>query len=150
MANNGAYTSGTALPTTYQNAYCYFAANQIFSGSAAGWYFTQFTSSTVGTVYNNTYSGGQPGIPQTLVPFASTGPGSITGDTTLQNGPQITVDPGTLGPNGFIRVTHLWAMNNSANNKTLQVLFNGTPVYNQSLTTNASNSGITPIFVRGN
>src|SRR5579859_1785192 len=93
MGNNGALTLGTALPSTYANAYVYLPANAISAGSAAGWYFCQFSSTTVGTVFNNTYSSGTPQIPAALVSFATTGPGAYTGVTTQITGPNFTIDP---------------------------------------------------------
>lgn len=122
MANNGAITLGTALPNTYANAYVYLPANAIAAGSIAGWYFTQFSSSTVGTVTNNPYTSGTlPSIPQAIVPFSTTGPGAYTGSTSSQIGPSFPLDPNTIGPNGVLRMTHFWTIPNNANNKVLQL-----------------------------
>src|SRR5437667_3823845 len=50
MANNGAITLGTALPSTYANCYLLLPAGAIAAGSAAGWYFAQMSSTTAGVV----------------------------------------------------------------------------------------------------
>lgn len=127
MANNGAITLGTALATTYANCYLNLPLNAIQAGSAAGWYFAQMTSATVGTVFNNPYSSGLPTIPAT-VPFVTTGPGAYTGVITAVSGPQITVPGGSIGPNGVLRIFTLASYANNANGKTLSVTFGGATV----------------------
>ena len=121
MANNGAITLGTALPTTYANCYLNLPASAIQAGSAAGWYYAQMSSTTVGQVFNNTYSSGVPSIPASPTAFVSTGPGAYTGVTTQQSGPQISIPAGLLGANGSIRTTSLWSVLNNANAKTITV-----------------------------
>ena len=81
MANNGAITLTTALDTTYANCYLYLPANAIEAGSAAGLYFAQMSSTTVGTVYNNTYTSGKHAIPSSPTAFVTTGPGAYTQTT---------------------------------------------------------------------
>lgn len=77
MGNNGAVTLGVALDRVYPRCYMYFPANAIFAGSLAGWYWTVMSSTTVGTVYNNTHTSGYPAIP-TVAGFTTTGPGAYT------------------------------------------------------------------------
>lgn len=143
MAANGALTLGTALPTIYANAYVYLPANAIFVGSAAGWYYTQFSSATVGVVYNNTYAAGtQPALLPTvsLVPFVSTGPGAYTGATTAQVGPSFNINSNALGGNGGVaRLTTMVSVNNSAGAKTTAVAINGVTVQSNALTTTTGN-----------
>lgn len=125
MANNGVFTRGTAMPTTYANAWSSFAAGAIFSGSAAGWYFTQSTSATAGTVFNNPYVSGTPTIPATPTPFVTTGPGAYTGVTGAVIGPQITIPAGMPGPNGVIRTSLLSSVPQTLNNKTISYAIGG-------------------------
>lgn len=77
VGNNGALTLGVALDRIYPRAYMYFPSGALFSGSAAGWYWTVMSSTTVGVVYNNVYTSGYPTIP-TTAGFTTTGPGAFT------------------------------------------------------------------------
>lgn len=149
MANNGAITLGTALPATYASCYLNLPANAIQAGSSAGWYFCQMSSTTAGTVFNNTYSSGTPSIPSSPTAFVSTGPGAYTGVTTAQTGPQITIPAGSMGQNGVLRATHFWSTPNNANNKTLNLTVGGTSFYSAVVTTFANNAIQTDIFNRG-
>lgn len=137
MANNGAITLGTALPTTYANAYVFLPASAISAGSAAGWYFAQFSSTTLGTVFNNTYVSGSPVIP-TPVAFVTTGPGAFTGIITLQTMPSISIPANSMGPNGTVRYSLAFSVPNNANNKALAAAFGGTLIASVTITTAAS------------
>lgn len=152
MANNGALTLGTALPTAYPNAYVFLPANAIFAGSAAGWYYTQFSSTTVGVVFNNLYvAGSQPSLlPQpNLVPFVATGPGAYTGVTTAQTGPSFNLNSNMLGGNGgLLRLTVMESVNNTAGTKTLAALINGVTVQSNALTTTTGNVAVSLIANR--
>ncbi len=50
---------------------------------------------------------------------------SHTGDTNETALVNIPITGGTMGPNGFIRITTLWNVTSSANNKSLRVRFGG-------------------------
>jgi len=123
MANNGAITLGSALPSGYLNGPCYLylPSGAIASGSAAGWYYTVMTSTTLGTVYNNTYSTGQPYIPNaaTLTAFSTTGPGAYTGSTGAQAALTFTLPANYMGPNGVLEVSAVIGFHASTNNKTV-------------------------------
>jgi len=149
MANNGALTLGTALPTTYANAYVYLPANAIAAGSAAGWYFAQFSSTTVGIVYNNVYTSGYPSAPPAPVPFVTTGPGAYTGVTSPVTGPSVAIDPNTLGPNGWIYCMFGGVVPNNVNNKTLTVTLAGATVYSNTVTTASSITSRVEVALRG-
>lgn len=125
IGNNGALTGITALPLTYSGgAYVYYPANSIAAGVGAGWYWTVFSSTTAGTIYNSTYTSGTPAN-GTLTAFATTGPGAFTGDTTERAGPTITLPANAMGPSGQIRVLTTWQVTNNANNKPSRVRFGG-------------------------
>jgi hypothetical protein len=149
MAANGAITLGTALPQTYANAYVYLPASAIGTGSAAGWYFAQFTSATLGTVFNNPYVSGPPNIPVNPVPFATAGPGAYTGVTTAVTGPSFTIPAGAMGPNGTLRVSHVWSFPGNGNNKTVAIAFGGVTIVSTTQTTNISVSGLLTLMNRG-
>jgi hypothetical protein len=151
MANNGAITLGTSLPTTYANAYIYLPANAIQTGSSAGWYFCQMSSATVGTVFNNTYTPGLPTIPANPTAFASTGPGAYTGVTTAVTGPQITIPAGALGPNGALRINHLWAAPANTDTKTISLSVGGSILWSATLNTavQAAAAALNHVWNRG-
>lgn len=141
MGNNGALSAITALPLTYANAYMWFPAGAIAAGvpAAAGWLFVQMSSTTAGTVFNNTYTAGTvPSIPASPTPFATTGPGAFTGDTTEAPGPAITIPANSMGANGIIHPWSVWTQNNSAGTKTARIRYSGnagTIYYASALTT---------------
>lgn len=126
MGNNGALSGITALPLAYPNAYCYFPANAIVSGSAAGWYFTQFSGTQAGTVFNNTYTSGMPAIPASPTPFVTTGPGAFTGDTSTETALVLPIAAGAMGNNGIIEFWLSFSATNSAGTKTLVPKFGST------------------------
>lgn len=153
MANNGAITLGTALPTTYANCYLYLPASAIFAGSTAGWYYTQMSSTTAGTVFNNTYTTGIPTIPGGTA-FVTTGPGAYTGVITQQTMQSLPVAGNLLGPNGVLVYEVTWTYPNNANTKTLGVGFGSTYYSFGQTTTNSvalkksiRNRGVTNVQV---
>ena len=144
MGNNGAITLGTALAVTYPAIYLYLPAGAIQTGSAAGWYFTVMSSTTVGQVFNNQYTTGVVPVPTgaianlgngTQVPFVSTGPGAYTGVITTVTGPQINLPGNSLGQNSSLRFTLVSSNNNSAGAKVASAVFGASTVLTSSQTT---------------
>jgi hypothetical protein len=125
MANNGAVTLGTALPSAYASCYLHFPASAIVAGSAAGLYYTIMSSTTVGTVYNNTYTSGIPTIPTSPTAFATTGPGAFTASTARTTLISVTLPGGLMGLNGSLDAESLWTATNNANAKTPFFVFGG-------------------------
>lgn len=137
MGNNGALSGLTAFALTYSGGvYLYFPANAISAGSAAGWYYTVMSSTTAGTVYNNTYTSGVPTIPGSPTAFVTTGPGAYTQTTgAALTGVSLTVPANSIGPNGFIRVTTLWSFANTAGSKGHTVTYGGSNLMARTETT---------------
>jgi hypothetical protein len=145
MGNNGAVTLGTALNEAYPVSYLYLPAGAIQTNSPAGWYFTIFSSTTVGVVYQNTYSAGVPPLPAaaalpgniggTLVPWVSTGPGAFTGTTGAVTGPNIQLPANSLGPQSSLRFQAITSTNSSAGAKVASLIFGATTVSTFSATT---------------
>jgi hypothetical protein len=150
MGNNGADVLGTALQNAYASAYILLPANAIFAGSAAGWYYCSFSSTTALTVFNNPYTAGQISVPAVPTPFISTGPGAYAGVTGAKAGPTIPILGNTLGPNGYMRLFHLWNYLNSAGSKQITASFGGTTLFQSSATTSASADILNHLWVRGN
>jgi hypothetical protein len=121
---------GVALPTTYANAYFFFPASALSTTSAAGWYFTQMTSTTAGTVFQNTYTSGIPSIPLTSTRVAVTaGQGAYTQVSTTNTAISFTIPANALGPNGKLRYSMLQTNNNSAGIKFVSVTIGSTLAY---------------------
>ena len=122
-------TASTPLPTTYPAAYVYMPANAISAGSGAGWYYAVMTSSTVGTLYNNTYTSGTPTIPGSPTAFSTTGPGAYTQSTSNIAGPSVTVPANSLGLNGSLEFFLLLSSSTTANSRRGGYDFGGSAVF---------------------
>lgn len=114
FGNNGALTLTTAVLLTVPR-FCYFPADKIYVGSAAGLYWTVFSDTSHAVVYNNLYTGGPPAIPASPTPFVCTGPGAYTqttgADITVAS---FTLPGGSLGPTGSLTEHYKFAHNSSA------------------------------------
>jgi hypothetical protein len=147
IGNNGALTLTTALDNAYVNCYMYFPANAIAAGVAAGRYFVQMSSTTAGTIFNNTYTSGRPTIPSSPTAFVTTGPGAYTQTTATDITLLATTLPGgELGVNGSLFTFFQAVMNSSANTKTLKCNIGGTETNTSSLTTSGQSN--TPFTFR--
>lgn len=151
MGNNGAVSTLQALPSTYDGgAWMYFPANTITGSNPAGWYWFVASSTTAGTVYNNTYTTGSPAAPTTLIPFVSTGPGlgtQTTGaDITAMN---FTMIGGSMGPNGAVENWWNGAQNNSAGNKIWNEKWGATSMWSRTRTTTTMENPMYRISNRG-
>lgn len=142
FADNGALTGLTAFPVTYTNAWLYFPANSICTvgtgGNLAGVYFTQMTSATAGTVFQNILGTARPTVPASPLAFACTGPGAYTQSTAAQTLVSATINAGFMGVGGLLSFYELWSTSNSANTKTLNTSFAGSTVLNVTPTTTAT------------
>lgn len=126
MADNGALTLTTALDATYAECYMLLPANAIEAGSAAGAYFTQMSSTTVGTVFNNTYTSGKPSAPASPTAFVTTGPGAYTQSTSETTLLSFTLPGGALGTNGSLFYFPQYVLSSTANAKTPRLKIGGT------------------------
>ncbi len=142
VGNNGALTLSIDLNDTYSaGIYLYFPSNAIFSGSVAGRYYCVMSSTTVGTIYNNTYTSGIPMAPASPTGFVTTGPGAYA--TTLNTDITLIEFPvlgGILGNSGQVDVSPVWNYRNSANTKNLKVYFDSSLVLSSTPTTSTSNT----------
>jgi hypothetical protein len=126
FANNGVWTAGTAIAinsVAYAACYLYFPGNSIFTGSKAGIYYTEMSTTTAGIVYSNIYITGNPVAPAVKTPFVCTGPGAYTQTTASVRLIQATIPANILGINGRLKTDTLWSNNNSAGTKSFNVLF---------------------------
>lgn len=73
----------------------------------------------------------------------------VTGTTSETVLATIPIPANSLGVNGTLRITTLWTITSSANNKTLRVKLGGTPFLDIAMTTTASAHFQTHIRNRG-
>lgn len=150
MGNNGALSGITAVANAYASAYCYLPANAISTGSAAGWYYAVFSSTTAATIYNNVYTSGTPTIPSSPTAFSTTGPGAYTQVTsTFITGPSVTLTGNTLSKNGSLRYNLSTTNNNSAGSKQVRFSFGGVDSGLQATTTQIFSGSVLCITNRG-
>ena len=129
MGNNGALTLTTAVATAYPNAYVYMPAGAIEVGSAAGWYYAVFSTTGAATIYNNTYSSGQPTIPVSPTAFVTTGPGAFTFSTASEyTVVSVTLAANAMGIHGSLEYIWTATANNSANPKYARGYFASQPI----------------------
>lgn len=138
FASNGALTLSVALPTAFPNAYVYFPANSITASNAAGWYYTTFSTTTAGQVFNNTYTSGTPVIPSSPTAFSASAGAVVAQVTTPVTAMNTNVIGGSLGLNGWIRAEAIFQANNSANTKACSVFYGNGSLF----TGNASGANI--------
>jgi len=146
-AGTGNLVLGTALDLIYgptsnniPGIWLYFPSTAL-SGLAAGFYWCVMTSTTVGTVYTNTYSGiGAPGIPASTT--VATGSGNAYTQPTGAYASVIAcaIAGNTIGPNGSAVGTFSFSNNNSAGNKQVNLYWNTAAAAGGIALVNASNS----------
>lgn len=150
IGTNGALTLTTALTVIYNNIWLFFPAGAVFTGSPAGLYFCQMTSTTLGTVFNNLLGANTPYIPSQANPLVGAGPGAYTQATTIQNLSQFLLPGGSMGNNGSLQVDVTWSYNNSAGAKTLGMLFGvGNAIFSLAPTTTATQSATKILYSAG-
>src|SRR3989304_667201 len=135
MGANGALSAITALTNTYPNIYLYFPAGKVYSGSAAGFYYAEMSSTTAGTVYNNIYTPGtnEPDIPASPTPITDAGPGAYTQSTSEITAVSATVPGGSMGRKGVIKSEASFFVPNNANGKNFKFYFGGTVSYDTNI-----------------
>lgn len=143
MGANGAVTLGTALNVTYSGGlWLYLPAGAAYAGSIAGFYWTVMSSTTVGTVYGDTYTPGtnSPNIPASPTPIVDAGPGAFTGLTTEITAVSVLLPGGSLGKNGQLVVETYTQSTNSAGNKISTTKLGGVSLESRYNTTDTSPS----------
>ena len=146
IAANGALTLGTALGKAYLGGiWLAFPAGAVFSGSAAGVYWCVMTTTTAGTVFNNTLAAGSvPVVPTSPVAVVDAGPGVYTGiTTTMTNIAAFSVPGGSLGPNGQLRIATEFSYNTAVGTKNYQIVFGGVGLATSSRTTTGGHDSFT-------
>jgi len=158
IATSGTVTLGTALPTTYANAFVYFPASAVSGDATGGLYYVVFSSTTVGVVYAGKYGVANgvgavaftPVVPSGTLTAVTGSNSSFTGSTTETTLINVTLPAGDIGNNGQIVVTANWACNNSAGAKVGTVYLGGTAVGSaSSYTTSTGGSLMNSIRNRG-
>lgn len=151
MANNGVVTFSTNLGASRDNGiYAYFPANAIYTGSAAGLYYT-IVNGTSGTIYNNIYTSGPARIPSTLIPFVCTGPGAYTQtidtDITVMT---VKMNGGLLKNLSSIKINILIENAANANTKTFKIVINSQNLVSQTATSTSTYNTISWLLYKSN
>lgn len=126
----GAFTMTAAILAGGWNlltdCYVYLPANVGGSGNTAGWYYAQFSSDTVGTIYADQYVSGQPTIPAAPAVFPGSPSGRITTTTSeITANTGVTLPAGALGKNGVLEWWPRCVATNSAGAKQARLRIGG-------------------------
>lgn len=125
---NGALTLTTAFSSVLSPVYLFFPGGAVFSGSAAGFYYVEMSSTSIGTIYNNRYTAGKCDVPSVLTPIVAAGPGAYVQDTAAYKTSVNADITGLLGKNGDCTFRGNFINNNSGLNKIVITSFGVTTV----------------------
>lgn len=121
--NNGAFTGMSTLPYAYPACYIWLPINSISATlpAAAGWYYAECSSTTAGTIYNNTWDGAStPVAPTTKTAFATTGVGAVTGPTSEVAAINLPIAVADCLENTGLELAFGVSCDNTANAKTIK------------------------------
>lgn len=146
---SGSVTTGTAFDYVLGPSYTFFPLGALRPGSPSGWYYTNWTSTSGGIVYADTYLSGVPEIPPNPTPLL-TAVAAYTQTTGLDvYGPSYEIYPGLLGPNGFIEWNRVMNNSTNANSKSYTMYFGGVNFQGFAQTSNRYAAGQGTIKNRG-
>jgi len=142
VGNNGALSLTTAFPRIFSNGiYLYFPTGAIYSGSAAGLYWTVMSSTTAGTIYNNVYSPSTTTVPSPVTSrtaFSTTGPGAYSQTTATSIAlASFTIPANLMGTRGELWLSSGWDTSATTTGKMFGAMWAGSA---QGLISNASAS----------
>lgn len=148
-STSGSITTGTAHDYAVGPSYSYFPANALSASSPAGWYYTNWTAATLGTVYADVYTNGVPQIPPAPQPLTTVAGAytQVTGFDAI--GPSYIVPGGFMDDNGCIEWQRVANNNNSAGAKTFNTYFGGSLIQGFAQTANPKEAGMGTIKNRG-
>ena len=146
IAANGALTLGFALPTIYSGGiWMYFPAGAVFAGSAAGFYWTVMSSTTLGTIYNDTRDPSAVNLFEIIgntTAIVAAGPGAYTGVSSQTIVGSIQVLGNIMGLDGALEGELTWSFTSSASSKTGTTYFGaGSTINNFAATTTTNITG---------
>ena len=126
---NGALTYTTALDMV-RSHWNYFAANAVYAGSAAGFYWVVPSSGTNGVIYDNIYvpSSRNWAPPASPTPIVAAGPGAFTGITAEVTALNIAIPANLLGPYGALESFQRLSTNNTPGAKLIRHFLGGTQI----------------------
>lgn len=131
----GALTLTTALPQIYSSCYMYFPANAVGAASTAGYYYTEMTTLSAGTVFLDTYTTGIPSIPTSKTSVTAGGGAYTQSTSVISNLLKIPVPANSMGRNGSIEISAFFQHSNSAGIKNQLVYFGAMKLLDLSPTT---------------
>lgn len=128
VAENGALTLDTALATTYSDGiWLYFPTGTAYAASVAGFYWVVMSSTTVGTLYDTTYTPSLRNfdIPASPSAIVAAGPGAYVAVTVETTVVQWTIPGGLLGNHGQHDLYALTSAPSTAGSKAIRQKLNG-------------------------
>jgi hypothetical protein len=140
VATNGTITLSTALPTVYSDAWVWLPAGAVVGG-AAGLYYAEFSSTTVGQVFaiyaNPANYDFAPYDPANVLHVNAVGSNSAYTQTTASDLTLMreTIPANLIGPTGQVVIKLLISTPSNANAKTPKVVFGSTTIHNSAITT---------------
>lgn len=149
VAANGALTGLTPIPYSgvAQPAYMYFPAGAVYSASLAGLYYVIISGTTTATIYNNTYTSGNPVVISSPTPIVAAGPGAYvqtTAEITLMTN---VLGGGSMGVNGALRIGEKLTYSGSTNAKTFTNKLSGQSFNMETVTTAGTVGGSKQIIL---
>lgn len=147
-------TSGDVTVTSAFNyvmgpSFTFFPQGALFAKSPAGWYYTVWTSTTVGKVYADVYYIDVPQFPDVPTPLTTVVGAYTQVKDYYQIGPSYIIPAGFMGPNGSIIWNRQTGCKNSANSKTFSGFFGMETFQSTGLTTNKASGQAGSVINRG-
>ena len=128
---NGALSNIAAFPLTFNTPgiFLYFPVGAVYSGSAAGFYWTVMSGVATGTVYNNMLVTTAPVIPASPTAITDVGPGNYVQTTVEVTALSTTLLASQLSVSSSIRVVESTVAPANSNTKTIRHRLNNTIVW---------------------
>ena len=136
-STSGDVTVTTAFYAAIGPSYTWFQQGSLYTNSPAGWYFTNWTSTTTGKVYSDVYLSGEPSIPDVPTPITTVVAAYTQVINQYINGPTFLIPGSVMGKNGILEWHRHVSGFSSANQKTT-ALFLGLEVAHSGNFTNNS------------
>lgn len=122
MGANGAFTAMTAVPAGFVgNCWLILPAGYVTAAQLAGVFAATLSSTTAGTIFNNTLASGAPTLanfPASLTPFVATA-GTGTQISTIQAAITLTIPANSFGADGAMEFRLRCFFTNNADVKTV-------------------------------
>ena len=148
-STSGGITATTAFDVAPGPSFTFLPMAALNPTSSAGWYYTVWSSTTVGIVYAVQYQAGIPEFPVTPTPLTTTVAAYTQAISTDIFGPTYLVEADSMGLNGTIEWWRSFTSNNSGTSKSITVYMSSNYLGGVGQTTNTKAAGYGTIRNRG-